>query len=103
VYYRNGTTAASISTLGLGAAAGTGYNVRLRDDILLYQDSSGWDLIRVNSGETAKLVARKEPIALAVPVPLPNGRVALLELSERLTIRYADTSKGIVITEDDSF
>ncbi len=97
VYDASGVKFATVQTGPLGAAAGTGYNVRLRAETLLWQDTAGWHLV------PPIFTPRTETIALAVQVRTPNGRIALLELSERLTIRWSNRTVGIVITEADTF
>ena len=72
-------------------------NICLRGNVLTYRDAAGWHLVDVSSGSAIAFTARTESINWMVPVTLTGGKIALLERSERLTIRYKDAVLGYVV------
>lgn len=93
---RDGKVVQEIATGGLGTDASEGPNVRLVDGVLAYQADGVYHLV----GGPSPYRPPAAPVYM-VPVPLADGRVAVLEHdATRLYLRWPDNlSRGRMIDE----
>ena len=77
-------------------------NVRLVDDILAYQDASGWHLVDVTDGSTPQWAPKLGPVGLLIPFYLGNT-LWVLEAQDSVTVRQATKSQGYVIEDQPIF
>lgn len=73
-------------------------NVRLQDDLLVYQDALGYHMLDVSDGTMPSWYPRTDGVSVCVPVVF-NGRTYVLEGSNMLTLRQIDRSKGWILRE----
>jgi hypothetical protein len=74
--------------------------VRLKSHLLLYRDASGWVMNHVLGGAFAFRPRINEPIFWIVPVTTAAGKTFVVEVSERITLRYADRAEGYQLMPD---
>lgn len=68
--------------------------IRLKSHLLLYRDSSGWVMRHVLGGAFRFRPRINETINWIVPVTTAAGKTFVLEVSDRITLRYADRADG---------
>lgn len=80
----------------------TNPNVRLVDDILAYQDASGWHLVDVTDGTTPQWAPRLAPVGLLIPFYM-GSTLWVLESQDALTLRQATRAQGYIIEDQPIF
>jgi hypothetical protein len=68
--------------------------VRIRGHLLVYSDSSGWQMANVIGGAFSFAPRINEPVNWVTPVVTASGQQLVMERSERLTLRYAAKAVG---------
>lgn len=76
--------------------------VYLRDDILSYQDASGWHLVNVTTGDTPTWFPRVDAVTSVIPF-LQGSTLYLVETASNVTIRRADLSQGWLLNSTPLF
>lgn len=73
-------------------------NVRIRSDVVAYEDSTGWQLRRASTGAIVPLARRTDTVTLMIPVVLGTA-VYVVEFTSAvgLSVRSATGSVGYVI------
>jgi hypothetical protein len=73
-------------------------NIRLRDDVAAYTDSSGWHLRKLLSAEVVSVAQRTDgTVTVLVPVLMSTGEWFVVELTGKLSARRADDVQGYVL------
>ena len=94
VYSSAGATLLSLPDVQL-QQPNPGYLVRIRQNLMLYLDlTAGWTMANVVGGAFSFAPRINEPIAWAVPVTTASGTTFVVEVSNRITVRYANKSAG---------
>ena len=68
--------------------------IRMKSHLLLYRDASGWIMRNVINGPFAFRPRINETINWIVPVTTAAGKTFVVEVSDRITLRYADKADG---------
>jgi hypothetical protein len=76
--------------------------VRLVNNIMAYQDQFGWHLVDVTTGSTPGWFPRADEVLLLVPFIL-GGRIYVMEVFNKVTVRRADKPDAYVITDEPIF
>jgi hypothetical protein len=97
VYDATGAMLASLPSVLL-----TGPQIRLEDNILSYQDASGWHLLNVLTNTTPVWAPRTDAVVWVVPVQL-GSTLVVVEAGPSLTCRQAARAQGYTIDVNPTF
>lgn len=71
--------------------------VRIRGHICAFQNNGNWQMVNVVGDPLVYKVRVDDQVAWITPLVLASGKVLMLELSNRLTLRYAQNGMGWII------